>query len=89
MAYLLSVSLFEDACNYISIACLPGYYGNDCNNQCGKCAGNAVCDSHSGNCSRGCRENWLAPKCNGKIFAIRFAYTYKIYRKNTVFICLI
>ena len=85
----MSFSLFEDACHYISIACLPGYYGNDCNNQCGKCAGNDVCDSHSGNCPRGCRENWLAPKCNGKIFAIRFVYTYKIYHKNKVFICLI
>nr|XP_022306518.1 multiple epidermal growth factor-like domains protein 10 isoform X2 [Crassostrea virginica] len=44
--------------------CLSGYYGNDCNTQCGKCAGNEMCDVNSGDCTGGCRGNWQVPKCN-------------------------
>ncbi|XP_078327334.1 uncharacterized protein LOC111111930 isoform X4 [Crassostrea virginica] len=43
--------------------CLSGYYGNDCNTQCGKCAGNEMCDVNSGDCTGGCRGNWQEPKC--------------------------
>nr|XP_022304835.1 multiple epidermal growth factor-like domains protein 6 [Crassostrea virginica] len=44
--------------------CLSGYYGNDCNTQCGKCAGNEMCDVNSGDCTGGCQGNWQVPKCN-------------------------
>ena len=47
-------------------ACLSGYYGIDCNTQCGKCAGNKTCDVNSGDCTGGCRGNWQVPKCDGK-----------------------
>ena len=47
-------------------ACSLGYYGDDCNSECGKCAGNDGCDSHSGDCAGECLGNWQKPKCNGK-----------------------
>ena len=50
------------------IACPPIYYGNDCDTQCGKCAGNEMCDGDTGDCPKGCLGNWQEPECNGKTF---------------------
>ena len=47
-------------------ACRLGYYGSDCNNVCGKCAGNDVCNNHTGDCPGECFGNLQKPKCNGK-----------------------
>ena len=47
-------------------ACSLGYYGDDCNNECGKCAGDEVCNNHTGDCPGECLGNWQKPKCNGK-----------------------
>ena len=56
--------------------CIRDSYGNDCNTQCGKCAGNEMCDVNSGDCTEGCRGNWQEPKCYGKeIFLFYFQVT--------------
>ena len=49
-----------------SSECTSGYYGDDCNKECGRCAGNVMCDSHLGNCPGECLGNWQKPKCNSK-----------------------
>lgn len=50
------------------IECSPGYYGDECNEVCGKCASSAACDSRSGDCPGECVGNWQKPKCTGKKF---------------------
>lgn len=46
------------------IACIPGYYGNDCNQTCGQCQGVIPCNSSSGECSEGCPDNWTGFRCD-------------------------
>ena len=64
---ITSCPYFTSICMYsFPTACRLGYYASDCNNVCGKCAGNDVCDSHSGDCPGECFGNLQKPKCNGK-----------------------
>lgn len=42
-----------------------GYWGEDCNNVCGYCKGNAACDKATGKCpAAACQDDWLGEKCD-------------------------
>ncbi|GLV36278.1 Leukocyte-antigen-related-like [Carabus blaptoides fortunei] len=44
--------------------CSYGYFGYNCQNECGKCqGGNHACDKISGKCSYGCEEGYKPPNC--------------------------
>ncbi|XP_056003721.1 multiple epidermal growth factor-like domains protein 10 [Ostrea edulis] len=38
-------------------------YGDDCNQQCGKCKSGTVCKNDTGYCQDGCQENWNGTRC--------------------------
>nr|XP_022308379.1 uncharacterized protein LOC111114378 [Crassostrea virginica] len=44
--------------------CTPHYYGSDCNNTCGQCEGDDVCDNVTGHCPRGCKVHWNGTRCD-------------------------
>ncbi|XP_071088254.1 uncharacterized protein [Haliotis cracherodii] len=44
-------------------ACIPGYFGTECKEECGLCAGNHKCHSSSGKCPSGCVEEYMGPQC--------------------------
>jgi len=62
----------------IAIACLfvsatwaaectrEGYWGEDCNNVCGKCKDDVACNKANGQCANGCAENWTSEKSADK-----------------------
>lgn len=57
--------LFFSFSSYIEVNALclvPGFYGILCENRCGRCAGNGICDLLSGEC-RGCLPGNFGSKC--------------------------
>lgn len=50
----------------LSLDCAPGFYGDDCQEECGKCEDVAGCNWTSGLCPNGCKEHWVPPLCKGK-----------------------
>uniref|UniRef100_K1QCQ0 Multiple epidermal growth factor-like domains 10 n=1 Tax=Magallana gigas TaxID=29159 RepID=K1QCQ0_MAGGI len=43
--------------------CVPGFYGERCENNCGKCNNETTCNTASGVCPNDCQENWIPPFC--------------------------
>uniref|UniRef100_A0A8W8P3S2 Uncharacterized protein n=1 Tax=Magallana gigas TaxID=29159 RepID=A0A8W8P3S2_MAGGI len=43
--------------------CVPGFYGERCENNCGKCNNDTTCNTASGVCPNDCQENWIPPLC--------------------------
>lgn len=50
-----------------TIDCVPGFYGDDCEKECGKCKNGAGCNRTTGLCPNGCREHWVLPYCKGSM----------------------
>lgn len=45
--------------------CPPGYYGNDCSNQCSpKCYVTRSCKKSTGQCEGGCMRGWTGDTCD-------------------------
>lgn len=47
------------------IDCVPGFYGERCEYNCGKCNNETTCNTASGVCPNDCQENWIPPFCAG------------------------
>ena len=47
------------------VVCMDGYYGNNCNTECGSCLNMEVCDEQNGTCYHGCKDHYKEPKCDG------------------------
>lgn len=48
----------------LSTACIRGYYGFHCDNECSKnCLITQRCDSENGECQGGCKAGWIEPAC--------------------------
>ncbi|XP_062603365.1 delta-like protein D [Saccostrea cucullata] len=63
----------------LDCSCIPGHYGNFCEDVCGKCITGTYCDQYAGVCPKGCSENWQGAKCDE-------CQDYK-YGPNCVFDC--
>lgn len=47
------------------LACLSGYYGENCVGECSKfCRNNSACEPISGNCPTGCSDGYLGANCS-------------------------
>ncbi|KAK2138332.1 hypothetical protein LSH36_3284g00011, partial [Paralvinella palmiformis] len=44
--------------------CEDGFYGTNCQDQCGQCKTNTICDRYNGTCHDGCQIWWTDTKCN-------------------------
>ena len=51
--------------NVYFVVCMDGYYGNNCNTECGSCLNMEVCDKQNGTCYHGCKDHYKEPKCDG------------------------
>lgn len=49
--------------NFIKSDCVSGFYGDSCQNTCGKCKADASCNTTSGVCPDGCQDHWILPNC--------------------------
>ena len=45
------------------VACDNGTYGQDCNNTCGFCRDQEVCDHSNGTCFNGCDAGYAGESC--------------------------
>lgn len=45
--------------------CGPGFYGERCESNCGKCENETTCNTASGVCPNDWQENWIPPLCAG------------------------
>lgn len=71
--------------------CVAGRFGSNCDQKCGMCMSNAVCDYRSGTCPQGCAEGWAGAKCQlGKTASTIFGtLSYlAIYNFKTVILLL-
>ena len=60
----------------IYIGCEDGSYGTNCQDRCGQCKTNVVCDRYNGTCHDGCQIWWTDTKCN------TYIGRYVIYEYN-------
>lgn len=58
------VTIFNDI-GVVSV-CADHFYGKECNNMCGHCKDNSVCDKGTGSCPNGCQAQWTGAKCDGR-----------------------
>ena len=75
--------------------CLPGYYGDECDQSCsGHCLNNLVCNHIDGTCSGGCEAGYIHELCNTckilhspgfYILGYSFANDYNIYSHRIFF----
>ena len=53
--------------NYVIIVeCIDGFYGEECNFQCGHCGQKEICDNRNGSCYHGCEPNFDGARCDSK-----------------------
>lgn len=45
--------------------CVPGFFGRNCEGQCGKCKSGEACNTLSGLCPDGCEGHMMPPYCTG------------------------
>lgn len=48
---------------FLPLACMHGYYGNDCTKKCGTCLNNETCNNINGTCTDGCSEGFKGDLC--------------------------
>lgn len=48
------------------LECEFDFFGQNCENKCGKCKGDIRCNVNNGMCLEGCQEHWSPPNCTGK-----------------------
>lgn len=74
---------FENKSLYISYAyyqtiiieCMPGFYGNNCEEKCSqKCNTITGCEKITGHCVGGCKIGWKGVFCNGNVLLKCFDY---------------
>ncbi|XP_061180589.1 receptor-type tyrosine-protein phosphatase alpha-like [Saccostrea echinata] len=53
-----------EICEVLVMACVIGHYGIICEEMCGRCFTGTYCDQFTGECPKGCLENWQGVKCN-------------------------
>ena len=44
--------------------CESGYYGTNCQQQCGHCKDGVTCDNQNGRCYNGCQMWWADDRCD-------------------------
>jgi len=55
--------------NSVYAVCESGFYGDDCEQKCGNCAGyKNDCQLKTGKCLVGCKEGWFGLKCDRQTF---------------------
>lgn len=47
--------------------CVPGFFGENCLQKCGKCKSGEACNTLSGLCPDGCQDHLMPPFCKGSI----------------------
>lgn len=45
--------------------CVPGFFGVNCENICGKCKSGETCNTVTGLCPDGCESHLMPPNCKG------------------------
>lgn len=61
--YLLSLSKSKEYVFWHYLECDAGTYGERCNETCGNCLDNAICNHVDGNCSTGCAAGYQGILC--------------------------
>lgn len=49
------------------LECMPGSFGQQCNNSCGHCFNQTACHHVTGTCAKGCEPGYQASNCIGGI----------------------
>ncbi|XP_046551927.1 protein draper-like [Haliotis rubra] len=66
-------------------ACPNGYYGPNCDDQCGNCVDGDVCIKTNGTCPGGCAAGWINDRCNHRNIALgRIARQSSTLTESTV-----
>ena len=50
----------------IIVECIDGFYGEECNIQCGHCGQKEICDNRNGFCYQECEPNFDGARCDSK-----------------------
>lgn len=74
------LELFKQIWFLLSLDCAPGFYGDNCKKMCGKCKIGTTCNTTSGLCPNGCKDNLSPPFCTGNLFQHN---TYFLFAKVT------
>lgn len=62
---LLGIYLRYDTCKWTVVVCQPGYYGEDCKQQCNiNCNVTTQCHKVTGQCEGGCKPGWTGNMCD-------------------------
>lgn len=48
---------------FSSLECLPGNFGQQCNNSCGHCFNQSACHHVTGICAKGCEPGYQSSNC--------------------------
>lgn len=72
--------------NYSIVACMHGYYGKNCTDDCGNCFNNQTCNNVNGTCTDGCSEGFKGDLCKSSTVKIepRFKDNYGSNLKNDI-----
>ena len=66
----------------ILVECLDGFYGMDCNDQCGHCVHKEMCDNRNGSCYNGCEPYFDGARCDSKCRWIFSTWKILIFIKS-------
>ena len=64
----LFIIYYQPCYHHHHIACENGTFGIDCNQTCGKCLENSVCNRVNGTCGRGCDAGYIGDLCKTRTF---------------------
>ena len=64
----LFIIYYQPCYHHLHIACENGTFGIDCNQTCGKCLENSVCNRVNGTCGRGCDAGYIGDLCKTRTF---------------------
>lgn len=57
------LNLYRYLKKFLSLACMHGYYGENCTKTCGNCLNDETCNNINGTCSDGCSEGFKGNLC--------------------------
>lgn len=67
ITFILTINIFSvfivTQTVFLPLACMHGYYGNDCTKKCGNCLNNETCNNINGTCTDGCSEGFKGDLC--------------------------
>lgn len=55
--------LYRYLMKFLSLACMHGYYGENCTKKCGNCLNKETCNNVNGTCTDGCSEGYKGNLC--------------------------